>query len=74
VADYVKKGGRAEDITGRKCLCNGLLGTVGLGQGRGGRTEPAIVTAGGGLTGIARLLRGRETYSAADVVSYVTGQ
>jgi hypothetical protein len=73
VADYVTKGGRAEDTSGRKCVCNGLLGTVGLGQRRGAGTEPAIVTAGAGLTGIARLLRGRETYSAAEVVSYLTG-
>jgi NAD(P)H-dependent flavin oxidoreductase YrpB (nitropropane dioxygenase family) len=72
VEDYLKKGGRLEDTTGRKCLCNGLLSTVGIGQRRGDRAEPPIVTAGTALSEIRHLLCGRETYSAADVVSYLT--
>ena len=32
-ADYVGKGGELDDTEGRKCLCNGLLATVGLGTG-----------------------------------------
>ena len=31
---YVRKGGAAEDTEGRKCLCNGLTATIGLGQPR----------------------------------------
>jgi hypothetical protein len=31
---------------GRKCLCNGLLATVGLGQQREAMAEPPIVTCG----------------------------
>jgi NAD(P)H-dependent flavin oxidoreductase YrpB (nitropropane dioxygenase family) len=73
VQDYVRKGGRIEDTVGRKCLCNGLLSTVGLGQQRGEHVEPAIVTAGDGLLEISRVFAGRETYSATDVVSYLTG-
>lgn len=72
VGDYVLKGGSREETRGRKCVCNGLLATVGLGQVRGAGVEPAIVTAGAGLMGIAALLQGRETYSAADVIDYLT--
>jgi nitronate monooxygenase len=72
VDEYVRKGGRREDTVGRKCMCNGLLATVGLGQRRAGAVEPAIVTAGAALPGIARLLAGgRRTYAAADVVTFL---
>jgi nitronate monooxygenase len=73
VEDFVRKGGRIEDTRGRKCICNGLLATVGLGQVRPSGTEPPIVTAGAGLPDLSRLLDGRSSYSAADVVSYLTG-
>ena len=39
VDDYVRKGGNAADTTGRKCLCNALAATVGLGQLRHGVPE-----------------------------------
>jgi hypothetical protein len=39
----------------------------------GEHVEPAIVTAGDGLLEISRVLAGRETYSAIDVGSYLTG-
>ena len=32
VATYVAKGGLAADTVGRRCLCNGLLAAIGLGQ------------------------------------------
>lgn len=72
VPDYVRKGGTLEETRGRKCVCNGLLATAGLGQVRHGEVEPAIVTAGAAVMEIAGLLRGRETYSAADVIDYLT--
>ena len=54
---YVRKGGAAEDTVGRKCLCNGLMATVGLGQTRrGGYEEPPIVTLGADLVGVAKML------------------
>jgi nitronate monooxygenase len=73
IDDYVRKGGRVEDTVGRKCICNGLLATVGLGQRRRGAAEPPIVTAGTGLLDVGRFLRDATTYSAAAVVSYLTG-
>lgn len=40
IEDYVKKGGKIEDTVGRKCICNGLIATVGMGQVRkGGRAR-----------------------------------
>ena len=73
VGTYLRKGGQLDQTEGRACLCNGLLATVGLGQRRTSGAEPAIVTAGAGLGDVARLLGDRESYSAADVVQYLTG-
>lgn len=74
VDDYVEKGGRIEDTVGRKCLCNGLLATVGMGQVRDGVAEPAIVTSGNDVVNVARFLRpGRNTYSASDVLDDLLG-
>lgn len=73
VDDYVRKGGRVEDTAGRKCMCNGLLATVGLGQRRPAGDEPAILTAGAALSDVARFLGPDAlSYSAADVVNYLT--
>jgi nitronate monooxygenase len=74
VATYVKKGGAIEDTVGRRCLCNALLSNVGLGQVRErGAVEPSLLTAGDDLKGIARFLKGRTRYSAADVLRYLLG-
>jgi nitronate monooxygenase len=74
VYDYMRKGGEAANTVGRKCLCNGLAATVGLGQSRVSGAEPALVTAGNELTDLARLIRpGEERYTAGDVVRYLRG-
>ena len=72
VADYLAKDGDVGDTRGRKCICNGLLATAGLAQQRDSGAEAAIVTAGAGLTELAHLLGDRLSYSAADVVTYLT--
>ncbi|MCG3177270.1 MAG: hypothetical protein MOGMAGMI_02238 [Candidatus Omnitrophica bacterium] len=74
VESFVAKGGRIEDTHGRKCLCNGLLATIGLGQTRpSGYQERPIVTAGDALKDIARTyLRGGPSYTAADVIDLLT--
>ena len=72
VDDYVRKQGDIGDTHGRKCVCNGLLATVGLGQRRGDSVEPAIVTSGVNVGEIARFLDGGQRgYSAGDVVAYL---
>ena len=70
VANYVAKGGKAEDCEGRKCLCNALLANVGYAQPRkDGSVEPALVTAGDDLNSAMEfMVAGREGYTAADVV------
>ena len=68
--DYLKKGGAIEDTVGRKCICNGLMATVALGQKRtDGSAEPPILTAGNEVSNVARFLKpGSDTYTAADVI------
>ena len=70
---YVRKGGTAQDTEGRKCLCNGLTATVGMGQHRkDGYDEPALVTLGEDLAGARELVaRHPAGWSAADAVSYL---
>ncbi len=81
VEDYVAKGGDREDTVGRKCLCNGLLAAVGLGQVRASAagtagdvtwTEPPIVTAGAETAEIARFLKpGADSYTADEVLDHI---
>lgn len=67
---YVNKGGDAANTAGRKCLCNALVSNVGMPQVRkDGYVEPAFITAGDDLAGIARFLPpGQLTYSAENVI------
>ncbi|MBW8781091.1 MAG: nitronate monooxygenase [Verrucomicrobia bacterium] len=68
VENFVRKGGARADTLGRKCLCNGLLATVGLGQLQDGHPETALVTAGNDVAALPRYLGDCRTYSAADVI------
>jgi nitronate monooxygenase len=73
-ASYVRKGGDLNDTIGRKCVCNGLVSNVGLGQlRRDGRQERPLVTCGNDVRSIARFLKTPNTtsYSASDVVEYL---
>jgi NAD(P)H-dependent flavin oxidoreductase YrpB (nitropropane dioxygenase family) len=73
VDDYLRKGGKAEETIGRKCLCNGLMATIGLPQyDRQGNPEMPLVTAGDDLCDLARLVApGELSYSATDVLRYL---
>ena len=71
---YLRKGGNLADTVGRKCLCNGLMATVDLGQLRATGSEPALVTAGNEVATVARLARdGEDYYRAEDVLHYLRG-
>ena len=72
-AAYVRKGGKLEDTAERRCVCNGLIAAIGLGQRhRDGAGEPPLATLGQDLSFLPRLLRdGRDSYQAADVVAYL---
>ncbi|MFA6543375.1 MAG: nitronate monooxygenase [Limisphaerales bacterium] len=73
--NYVAKGGEIEDTPGRKCVCNGLMSTIGLSQIQPwGYLEPAFLTAGDDVTGLTRFLPAEQnSYSAADVIHYMLG-
>jgi nitronate monooxygenase len=69
VGAYVAKGGAQEDTVGRKCVCNGLVANIGLGQVRGKRVEAGLITAGDDLAGLTRFMTpGTTRYTAADVI------
>jgi nitronate monooxygenase len=71
----VQKGGKLEETVGRKCLCNGLMATVGLGQERATGTEDPIITAGDDVANLARFLPvDRDSYGAADVIRWLLPQ
>lgn len=71
---FVAKGGHSEETEGRKCICNGLLATVGLGQRHSdGYQEPALITTGDELGALLQFFPpGATHYSAADVVHQLT--
>ena len=78
IESYVSHRGMERNTEERRCLCNGLLASVGLGQIKklsGGWTEePAIVTLGNRLEGVRRLSRqGQTPYHVRDVVTDILG-
>lgn len=64
-AQFIAKGGNPADLAGRFCLCNGLMASAGhpLLTPEGG-LEPALVTAGDCLSGLAALVPASGGYSA----------
>ena len=73
VDEYVAKGGKAEDATGRKCLCSALMANVGLGQiQREGARELTLITSGNDVEDVARFLpQNADSYSANDVIRHL---
>ncbi len=73
VEDYVRKGGNEEDTRGRKCVCNGLLANIGLGQILSeGNTEKPLVTSGDDISNVVNFIKpGAYTYKAVDVIEYL---
>ena len=72
VSTFVSKGGTEEETVGRKCLCNALMANVGFAQPRGeGTEEGPLLTSGEDLRNLREFLKGRESYSAKDVIDYL---
>ena len=73
VDDYLRKGGAVEETEGRKCVCNGLMANIGLGQvQRNNEFEKPLVTSGDDVAKVARFLpEGAESYNARDVIEYL---
>jgi nitronate monooxygenase len=70
---FLRKGGKVEETVGRKCICNSLPATVGLGQIRvDGLSELPFVTAGDDLAFLAQFIPpDRDSYTARDVVRHL---
>ncbi len=74
VSDYVNAGGTEEETVGRRCLCNGLMSAIGLGQVRqDGAVEPPMITSGDHVRELAAVAQGRTSYAASDVLRYLLG-
>jgi nitronate monooxygenase len=72
IDDFIKKGGTEERASGRQCLCNGLMATIGLGQVRDGVPEAPVVTAGDDFSFLEHVLTdGGRSYGAKDVLDYI---
>ncbi len=65
---FLAKGGTAEQLVSRKCLCNALCASAGIGQLRDGYQEPPIITIGDDVECVLECLDGRESYTAAEVI------
>jgi NAD(P)H-dependent flavin oxidoreductase YrpB (nitropropane dioxygenase family) len=75
VDTYLRRGGKAEEIVGRKCLCNGLMAAAGVPQIHHAGEEPAIVTLGHNTGFIHDLSRDEDgCYSAEDALLYLLGR
>ena len=75
IGGFLKKRGLPHNAESRRCLCNGLLSTVGLGQVKNQWEEPAIVTLGNHLGSIRRLSHeGQNTYWVRDVIMDLLGE
>ena len=72
--EFANSGGAEEDTVGRRCLCNGLMAVIGLGQLRDdGSVEPPMVTSGDCVSDLAAVAKGRTSYTALDVLRYLLG-
>jgi len=73
---YLKKGGTEAATEGRKCLCNGLMANIGLGQKRkDGYAETRIVTLGQDLVGATLLIeKFPQGWTAKEAVTWLTSQ
>ena len=69
---YAKMGGNPLDCEGKRCLCNGLLATIGHAQVKAGEFVQPLLTWGEQMNFLDDLLSaGRSSYSAVDLINYV---
>ncbi|GMQ81906.1 MAG: nitronate monooxygenase [Rhodothermia bacterium] len=70
---YVRNRGKLEDAVGRKCLCNGLMANIGMGQIRKNAGEEVpLLTCGDGVSRILKVMKpGKSSYSSSDVIDFL---
>lgn len=73
---YLAKGGKIEDTEGKKCLCNGLLASIGLGQIQAdGSIELPLITLGDDIKNIFSFMKPNETIlRVKDVINKILGK
>lgn len=72
IKSFIRKGGCQEQTLGKRCLCNGLLATIGLGQTRDDGSELPMLTSGEDFSFLPHVLKnGTANYSAQDVMQYI---
>ena len=72
IKKFLEKGGGYDMTVGKKCLCNGLLATIGLEQIRDGGLELPIVTSGENFSFVHHMItKSNTTYGAKDVIDYL---
>jgi nitronate monooxygenase len=73
IKDYLRKEGPIEETVGRKCVCNGLMANLNLGQLRkSGDHELPMVTSGDDVADVARFLApGASSYPASAVLEHL---
>lgn len=72
---YLAKGGKPEDLAGRKCLCNALVANIGMPQRLAdGTAELPLVTLGDDFANIGRFgSSAHPDFSAADIIRTILG-
>ncbi|MBM3908354.1 MAG: nitronate monooxygenase [Gemmatimonadetes bacterium] len=71
VREFTNSGGVEAETAGRRCLCNGLMAAAGMAQPTETGLELPVVTSGDGVRALGAIARGRLSYTAADVLSYL---
>ncbi len=72
VEDFLRKGGCESETVGRKCVCNGLMANVSLGQiQKSGTAEKPLITCGDDVVKTLNFLpsESAKSYSALDVIN-----
>ncbi len=74
-SSFLAKGGKPEELIGRKCVCNGLSANIGMAQLLSdGYREQALVTLGDGVDCIGQFCTPEAAdFTAADVVRTLLG-
>jgi nitronate monooxygenase len=75
-SEFITKGGKEEDIFGRKCICNGLVASAGMPQiSEDGTAEPEIFTLGADYPKVVQFCKDRNPdYTAERVINMILGK
>ena len=72
---FLASGGTEAEMEGKRCLCNGLMATIGLGQIRDGEAIPPLITFGENLDFLDSILQPHESsYTATQLIDYLRNE